>query len=487
MRVFVAGFCHESMSKSPIPTTRQSFESFDYHRPEGGVPDADSRSLNGYGVFITLAEADGHDVYASSYSFAQPSAPMTRADYEDMRDEILDDLAKHGPFDMAFFFLHGAQLVEDLDDPEGDILDRARTIVGPDVFIGAELDLHANVTDTMVDATSVLLACKHYPHIDFNERAADLYRLGVAAAKGEVRPINRFERIPMIGMHYTTLPAMEAANAAAQAVEDRDDVLSVSLIHGFPWADLPAPTAGVLVVTDGDSKRVDDDIRLLSKKFFDAREETRSQRMSISATLDRVEAAAGGDGKPFVIADACDNPGGGTGCDSTFILEQILERGLTGYVAGLIWDPIAVRFAGDVGVGGSFALRLGGKTGPQAGRPLDVYAKVIAYRDNMSQKGLGYTHPIGSAVALEFNGNIAVACTVRGQVFSPSCFTDLGIRLEDHRAFVVKSSQHFYAQFEPHAREIIYCDTPGGLSLDIRAENYTDLQRPVWPLDDVVV
>ena len=115
-----------------------------------------------------------------------------------------------------------------------------------------------------------------------------------------------------------------------------------------------------------------------------------------------------------------------------------------------------MQFAEDVGVGGELNIRLGGKTGPFAGNPIDARAKVLAVQSDMEQEGLGYTHPIGTAAAFEIDANFLVASTVRGQVFNPSCFTDLGVDLEKARGIVVKSSQHFYATFAPlGARSIL--------------------------------
>ena len=48
---------------------------------------------------------------------------------------------------MVFFIMHGAMMAEGYDDCEGDILGRARSIVGPDCAVGVLLDLHCNITD----------------------------------------------------------------------------------------------------------------------------------------------------------------------------------------------------------------------------------------------------------------------------------------------------------------------------------------------------
>lgn len=484
MKAFLAGLCHETSAFSPTPTSRRSFEEFVAYRPVDGRPSSEARALNGYSGFLRAADAHGDDVHVSFYSWAQPSAPCRQADYEALRDEILNDLRKAGPVDMVLLFLHGAQMSQQCDDCEGDLLSHVRAIVGGSVFVGALLDLHANVTTAMIDAADALVACRNYPHTDFDERAVELYELGRRAARGEVRPHMVFERLPMIGMFFTTEPQMAHANAAAFALEQQPGVLSVSLIHGFLWADMAQMGAGVLLVSDGVQPHLQPGVRAVAKAFFDARGETRALRKSLDDVLDRIESAPAAP-KPFVIADACDNAGGGAGSDSTFILEAVLTRGQRGFAFGLLWDPIAVQFAQMAGEGGVLRLRLGGKTGPEAGRPLDVTARVLALKDNLSQVGIGFTAPVGAAAALEIEGNIVIVNDVRGQVFSPTCFSDLGVDIGAQRAVVVKSTQHFYDQFGPLAREILYCETPGALALDIDPSRYRNLRRPLWPLDPV--
>lgn len=483
MNVFLAGFAHETSAFSPIPTDARSFEEFIAYRPPGNRIDAEGLALNGYGDFARAALEAGDSVFASGYFWAQPSGPCGQRDYEALRDALLADCARAGPLDMVLLFLHGAQMAEGYPDCEGDLLARIRAIVGPDVFVGALLDLHANVTETMLTAASALIACREYPHTDFATRAEQLYAIGRRCVAERLAPRCTFERLPMVGMFYTTEPRMAAANAAGQALEAQPHVLGVSLIHGFLWADMAEMGAGVLVVSEGERPELAPAIRKVARQFFDARGETRAMRVDVAAALDMVEAA--GPGAPIVIADACDNAGGGAGSDSTFILEAILARGLTGYALALLWDPVALRFAEAAGEGARLRLRLGGKTGPEAGRPLDVTARVLAVRSGLEQRGIGFTAPAGTAAALEIAGNIVVVNDVRGQVFSPTCFTDLGIDPAAMRALVVKSTQHFRAQFEPLARAIVYCETPGALALDLDPAKYANLRRPMWPLDDV--
>jgi microcystin degradation protein MlrC len=485
MNIFVAGLMMETSSFSAIPTTRRAFDNPFYYRPAtlSPVPEPRAYELLGYGAFLRKAREKGYGAYTSTHAFAEPAAPCRQADYEALRDEILSDLAQAMPVDMVFLFLHGAQMAQGYDDCEGDIIERIRSIVGPEVFIGIELDLHGNVSPKMLEMSDALVACRFYPHTDFDERAEHLFEIGDRHARGDIRARNYFCRVPMLGMFYTTLPRMQAVDRRADELEGAPGVHSVSLMHGFPWSDQPDTGAGVIVVAEPGRTDVPEMAFDLAQDFFAARDETGNLRQRIDAILDRIASEPGGGA--FVIADTADNAGGGAGGDSTFILRRLLERGVDKAALGMIWDPIAADFAHDAGVGSTFNLRLGGKTGPFAGDPLDVVATVRALSGGIEQEDPagGVYFAIGRAALLEVEGVAVVVNSARQQVYDPVCFTGLGVDLAAMRVIVVKSSQHFHERFAPLAADVFYCETPGSLTLDFDESFYRRLTRPIWPLD----
>lgn len=485
MNIFVAGMMMETNSFSAIPCTRDSFVNAMYYRPEtlGPEPEAAAYEQFGYRTFLRLAREKGYGAYASLHAFAEPAAPCRQEDYESLRDEILDDLRRAMPVDMVFLMLHGAQMAQGYDDCEGDIIEKVRAIVGPDIFIGVELDLHGNVTTRMAEASNALVACLLYPHTDFDERGEQLFEIGERFARGEIRTHNHIQHVPMMGLYYTTLPRMAAVNDAVLVAERREGIHSVSLMHGFAWADHPDVGAAVIVVAEPGQGDVPSLARDLGRQFFAARDETCDLRRPIDDILDEI--AASGEPGPFVIADVADNAGGGAGADSTFILQRLIERGVGDAALAMIWDPIAVDFAYQAGLGNRLNLRLGGKTGPFAGPPVDGEASVIALADAIEQEDPagGLMFGIGRAALLRIGGVLVVVNSVRQQVYDPVCFTGLGIDLSALRVVVVKSTQHFYEYFGPLATKVFYCETPGSLTLDFDPARYRRLQRPIWPID----
>jgi len=74
-----------------------------------------------------------------------------------------------------------------------------------------------------------------------------------------------------------------------------------------------------------------------------------------------------------------------------------------------------------------------------------------------------------------------VSISQRQQVFGRDVFTGLGVDLERKRAIVVKSSQHFHADFAPIASRVFYADTPGLLRCDLENLVFEHRSNNFWP------
>ena len=183
-----------------------------------------------------------------------------------------------------------------------------------------------------------------------------------------------------------------------------------------------------------------------------------------------------------MLADVADNAGGGAPSDNTAILRRLVDRGVTGAVIGLFWDPQAVQFCLEAGVGAHFLLRIGGKCGPASGDPVDLMVTVRAAVEEHTQTGLsGGRLSVGPSAWVSADGIDVVLISKRHQTFAPDAFTGLGLTLADKRIVVVKSTQHFHAAFAPVARTIRYVAAPGAIPPDFTAIPYTKRTVPFWP------
>ncbi len=487
LRVFVAALAHETNSFSPLPTSLRAFAADILHRAGDPATLPKARGFPAYGDLFTVAAERGDTVIDGPAAWTQPSGPAPRPVYEGLRDGLLAALAAAGPVDMVVLVLHGAMVADGYPDCEGDLLARVRAQMGPGLPVGAMLDLHGNASPAMVGSGAVIMACKEYPHTDYLPRMRELYAILAGMARGGRRARTLMRRVPVLGLYGTTEQPMRGFVDGLAGHEGRDGVLAVSVMHGFPWSDTEHTGAAVLVVHDGSDKGAAARVAgQVGDGFLRLATGMPNRRLPLAQALDLAVAAIG-PGGPVVLADGADNPGGGAACDSTFVLRALLGRGIGNAALGMLWDPQAAAIAADAGVGARLPLRLGGKVGPLSGDPVDLDVEVLAVRDDARQRGLGgeLTEPLGLAVALRAGGIDIVVNSHRQQVFSPECFTALGIDLAAKDLVVVKSTQHFRAGFDPVARATFYCDAPGSLNGDLPSLPYRHLRRPVWPLDPV--
>jgi microcystin degradation protein MlrC len=487
LKIFLANLSHETNSFSPLPTTRASFERALMIRRDQPDALARWREFPTSSGVVAAADAHGDELLPGLCTWAQPSRPLSWRDYEGLRDELLADLAASMPVDAVTLVLHGAMVAEGYPDCEGDLLGRVRKLVGARTPVGALLDLHGNVTSAMIASGAVLVACKEYPHVDYFARGQELHHILVQMSEGVLAPGTTMRRVPMLGLFGTTEGPMRNFVRKLEQSEGLPGILSVSAMHGFPWSDTENTGAAILVVgrNDAASQPTANDLAdTLAKEFFELRHLAKAGRLSVDAAIDAALAAASDKG-PVVIADGADNPGGGAACDSTFLLRALLEREVTNVALGMIWDPQAVAIASDAGVGAKLPLRMGGKVGPLSGAPVDLTVEVVACRSDAFQRGLepGSRDALGPAVAVRAHGIDIVLNSIRQQVFSPDCFTELGVDVMRKRLVVVKSTQHYRAGFDALGVANVYCDAPGSLQTDLSQLPYQHLRRPIWPLD----
>jgi microcystin degradation protein MlrC len=483
MRIFTASFATETNTFSPVPTDRASFEAAFYAGP-GQHPPTPTLCSSPIVVLRRRAKEEGFTLIEGTAAWAEPGGLLQRKTYEDLRDEILGQLRAALPVDGVILGLHGAMVAQGYDDCEGDLLERIRAIVGPDVLIASELDPHSHLTKKRVANANILAAFLEFPHTDFFERGEHVVDLALRTLRGELRPVMAAFDCRMIDVFPTSREPMRGFVDRIRAMQGRDGVLSISLIHGFMAADVPELGAQVLVITDGDADKAAALAQKLGMEIFGLRGRTAMPMLDIDRGLDAALAlSAKKPRKPVVIADVWDNPGGGVAGDGTLILRRMLERGVDNVAVATIWDPIAVSFCLAAGDGAKIQLRFGGKAGPDGGAPIDAEVEVIKATLESWQSFGASRVTLGPSALVRLAGTSieVILNTNRTQTFEPDIFTNLGLDPNTKAILLVKSTNHFYAGFAPIAEDIIYIDAGAPYPSHPRETNYKKLAREIWP------
>ena len=482
MRIFSATIATETNTFSPMPTSLAAFKESVFLRPGEHPEDAPRMCTAPLFVARKRAAKDGFTLIEGSCFAASPAGTVNRADYEFMRDEVLGQLEAALPLDGLLLGLHGAMVAHGYDDVEGDILERARAIVGAKCVIGVEHDPHCHMTLKRMRNCDIMICYKEFPHTDVVDRAEDLLSLLLRTLRGEVRPVMSLYDCQQISSYPTNLPLMRGFVDRMMALEGRDGILSVSAVHCFPYADVAEVSGRILVVADGDKAKADALATRLGEEFVSMRGKTTPDFFSVA---DGVRAAMEFAGAPVVLADPADNAGGGAASDNTSILRQLIDSGASKAAIGPIWDPIAVRLCFDSGVGSSFPLRIGGKIGLASGQPVDARVEVTALKRDCWQSFGPTKVPLGDCAAVRIGGVTVILITKRTQALGLELFSNLGIDPRECKIVVVKSTNHFMAAFGPIAAKVIFVESDGPMIRNHALLPYTKLQRPVWPLDKV--
>lgn len=484
MKTFIACIATETNSFSPLPTGMAAWEEGHIHH--GTATQAPPVYWTGaLKLWRDAAEAKGWPVVESLAAFAQPGGLTPRKVYEDFRDEIVADLKAAMPVDIIALQMHGAMIADGYPDCEGDLIAACRA-VAPDAKIGALLDPHCHLTEVMLKDATAIICFKEYPHIDVLERATELFQILSDAAEGKVNPVMRDYDCRIIMAMPTPEGPMRDWVDAMSARESEPGVLSLSLAHGFPWGDHERTGARALAITDGDADLAATMARELGEKLWAEKEAIFQEVLTIDQALDK---AAGHNQGPIVLADMSDNAGGGAPSDSTFLLRAILDRGLTSVASGIYWDPVVVRLCADVGEGAQLAVRLGGKSGPMSGDPLDLNVTIKRVAKGLTQRFGKLPVNLGTIVWLSIDAGTGdetdnidlIVNDARTQTFHPEAFTQLGIDLSKKRHVCVKSSNHYRAGYAPIASVIIPIAAPGAITPDFTAIPYQIRSLNYWP------
>ena len=478
MKVLVAGYQHETNTFAPSKADWAAFNRGDSFPAfvHGQAMLDQMRGVNlPIGGFIDAARTRGWRLVPSSWCGAIPSAHVTEDAFERISASILEDVA-HGGFDAVYLDLHGAAVAEHVDDSEGELIARIRHAVGADVPIVVSLDLHANVTLRMLREADALVSYRSYPHVD-------MAATGALAAQLLARRIKLGRREPIA---YRRLPFLIPLNAQSTWMEparslydelielDRDFGTVLSFCMAFPAADFDE--CAPMVWAHGEHAEA------AVQRLYARVSETgqwRSELLEAREAVGQAIALAANHAAPVVLADTQDNPGAGGDSNTTGMLRALLEQGagraFPGRVAlGLMADPQAAARAVAAGVGATLTLALGRAvptfTGEHSDAPVQGEFTVRAISDGtVTLKGAmmtGLTVHLGPSACLEIDGVLVAVTSGKKQLLDRELFRLVGITPEAMKILVVKSSNHFRADFTPIASHIIVAKAPGPMAAD---------------------
>tara|TARA_R110000744_G_scaffold139399_1_gene250390 strand:- start:1789 stop:3357 length:1569 start_codon:yes stop_codon:yes gene_type:complete len=415
-----------------------------------------------------------------------PGGTVTRKAYESLVAKTLKLLKENGPYDGLFFDIHGAMSVVGLDDPEGDLIERIRAVIGNNVLISTSMDLHGNVSERLAKHTDLITCYRMAPHEDAIEsKKRAVTNLIDRLENGKGKPAYKaWVPVPILLPGEKTSTRIEPGKSLYAKIPDitkQEGVIDAAIWIGYAWADEPRNHA-VVMVTGDDKEQVEQGAENLAQSFWNVRNQFKF--VAPTTTLDEsLKLALASDKKPYMISDMGDNPTAGGAGDVTWTLQELLARPEFKFKKGksLIYasipGPEFVEKALQIGIGGKIKAEAGAAVDYRFAGPLMLDGTITTIKEGDTNAEVEVVVKVG---------NIDIIVTKKRKPYHHlSDFTNLGLNPKETDIVVVKIG-YLVPELYDMRGDWIMALTPGGVDQDLNRLGYKRIKRPMFPLDSAM-
>jgi microcystin degradation protein MlrC len=185
MKILVGGIYHESHSFSSEPTNLESFKKVVFLQENESIEKLRGTDSEMAG-FIEGAEKFSFEMIPSLWAWGVSTAPVQAETLDYLIEIVRQSFQKTDKVDGILFTLHGAMVAENSLDGDGYILSKFREFAGDEIPIVITLDLHANISELMVEKADAIIGYDTYPHIDQRKRGLEAAEILVKTIRGEI-------------------------------------------------------------------------------------------------------------------------------------------------------------------------------------------------------------------------------------------------------------------------------------------------------------
>ncbi len=488
-RVAIGGILHETHGFAPTLTTLADFRQTWFEGPE--LVEALQDTSSGLGGMIEGIRQRSWQVLPTFYAAAMPAGLVEGTAYQALLAQLCSQVANVLPVDGLLLHLHGAMVTETTLDAETEIVAQMRRIVGRQIPIVVVLDMHGNINPDLAEQADVLLAYDTNPHIDLHPRGMEAVAVLEDILAGNIRPVTVVRNLPFLLAPQVTdtseLP-LRALHTRVREMEQDENVVAISVLGGFVYADTPWTGASVIVCTHDSpdlAASLADELGVLLTSYRDHM--TFQALPPDQAVREALQTSAG----PVILVDSADNIGGGTPGDGTDALRAMLAAEVQEGTV-VIADPAAVRACQRAGLGARLTLQVGGKTDDFHGSPVEVAGEVRALspgvfpcelQDHHFAAFYGATLDMGDTAWFRAGGVNIVLNTRKTPPFDLAQLRGIGIVPEQQKMIAVKAAVAYRTAYLPIAAQVIEMDTAGLCSANMQRFPFRHIRRPVFPLD----
>lgn len=494
LKVGIGSFWHETSSFSNDYTSLELFKSWIFDEKDVMIEkQRGSTTVSGtVGGYVDYAEEHGWDIVPLIASGALPNGPVTADAYQYIKKAMLDNLDGHDDLDGVLLHLHGAAVteMEGVDDCEGDLLTAIRDKVGNGVPILVMLDMHANVSDLMVEKCDAIFGYNTQPHKDGYEREQEASMLLEKIASGQVTTTQFRTQPPLLLPAIRTETSegpMKEMMERAYKWEEEDDVINVSPFAGFYGSDKREAGASIVVVTNNNSDLAENIAKDMAERMWELRDDF----LGDIIPMDEAIKIAKSEGGLWAFIDECDDPCGAGPGDGTFILQAVLDAKIPSGGISSIHDPQVIERAFDAGEGGLINGPLGAWKDDKHGEPVQLKnAKVV----KLTTEPLPFAYyggdpqDVGRIALIDQDGILIFVTELKADTENIDVFGWMGYEVSDMNVIILKGLGHAYKEvFKDKPKGYLTPDSIGITHPDVRKiGEFKLIRRPVHPLDENV-
>ena len=480
-RILICKFHQESNTFNPLINGTERFNAGDEFEGERIFANQMSEKRTICGAVTAIRECGG-DVIPTIFMHSGSGGPVSDASVEHFCQRIQYYLENSGEFDGVYAELHGATCSESCDDVCGLILQRIREKIGDKPLV-ASCDLHAKITQKMLDNADTISGYQTYPHIDLYQTGYRAGKLCMLLLAGEAISCAAC-RVPMLvpPAGYTDKEgAFGNLMNRAKAMVNDGVLLDFSIFVVQPWLDVKTIDSCVLTIAN-DPDVANEKAADLARELFEIREQMWPDLVDVDKIIDIAEHNTSG--KPVILADSADSPNGGAVGDSVYVALRLQKRDSKIRVAMSVRDEESVEQAFRMGVGAAGLFRVGSKLTPGLDGPFEGEGVVLGLYENDPING---KHPrIGKVAVVQF-GNIKMVLNTAGSSSAdPALYRDFGIEPNECDLIVIKANTSFRAFFAPITDLIYVGDTPGAGASNLRRLDWKRVPQDMYPFAETV-
>nr|MBI1232290.1 microcystin degradation protein MlrC [Cytophagales bacterium] len=480
-RVGLIGIYQESNTFLNRPTTWEDFLNGHLLRGQEIVDEYTKAHHEIGGIIAAFSKEDTIELVPLFYAEATPSGTISAATAQRLLENMTDALVNSMPLDGLMVVPHGAAVSESFPDFDGMWLQRVRQIVGKQVPIVGTIDPHCNLSEDMANAVNSLIAYKTNPHIDQRKTGEDAAKLLIRMIRKEIFPtmsaIQPRVAISIEMQHTGSEPCLSLYKLADEIAQD-PKILSVSIVLGFPYADVAEMGTSFIVIADSDLPKAE----ALSKRLKDYIEINHTLFSGDKIGLKELPEKLADSEYPVLLLDMGDNAGGGSPGDSTFLL-SFMEATSVGPGFICIYDPEAVTQLEDTPLGEWISLKVGGKTDTLHGKPKRIDGK---FMENEPRHGGQVKFNMGKSVIVETSkNNIIMLTSLRIVPFSLQQLLAFGLNPNSFHIIVAKGVHAPLAAYMSVCKRLIRVNTPGITTADVNTLVFYNRRIPLFPFESI--